>query len=108
MSEQFYETVLPVIGLARTHSDEHSAEWVDFSLAQATEDEPVTRRASTTCGCASRTLRRRSGPMRPIAPFTDFELRIDTPTRASFRGASAGCSLVAGRPTELVNDNRDA
>jgi catechol 2,3-dioxygenase-like lactoylglutathione lyase family enzyme len=43
-SERFFETVLPVIGLARTHSDEHYAEWVDFSLAAASEDKPVTRR----------------------------------------------------------------
>jgi catechol 2,3-dioxygenase-like lactoylglutathione lyase family enzyme len=44
VAERFYETVLPVIGLARTHSDEHYAEWVDFSLAQASDDKPVTRR----------------------------------------------------------------
>jgi catechol 2,3-dioxygenase-like lactoylglutathione lyase family enzyme len=44
VSERFYETVLPVIGLERTHSDEHYAEWVDFSLAQGTDDKPVTRR----------------------------------------------------------------
>src|SRR2546423_6472136 len=44
VSEGLYETVLPLIGLDRTHSDEHYAEWVDFSLAQATEDKPLTRR----------------------------------------------------------------
>jgi predicted lactoylglutathione lyase len=43
-SERFYDTVLPVIGHERTHSDEHYAEWVDFSLVQATGDKPVTRR----------------------------------------------------------------
>jgi catechol 2,3-dioxygenase-like lactoylglutathione lyase family enzyme len=43
-SERFYETVLPVVGLERTHSDEHYAEWVDFSLMQAADDKPVTRR----------------------------------------------------------------
>jgi catechol 2,3-dioxygenase-like lactoylglutathione lyase family enzyme len=43
-SERFYETVLPLIGLARTHSDEHYAEWVDFSLVPASDDKPVTRR----------------------------------------------------------------
>ena len=43
-SEQFYETVLRTIGLERTHSDEHYAEWIDFSLAQASGDKPVTRR----------------------------------------------------------------
>ena len=35
-----------------------------------------------------------------VAPFTGFELRVDEPTRASFRGAGAGFSLVAGPPTE--------
>jgi catechol 2,3-dioxygenase-like lactoylglutathione lyase family enzyme len=44
VSERFYETVLQTIGLERTHSDEHYSEWVDFSLAQATGDKPVTRR----------------------------------------------------------------
>jgi catechol 2,3-dioxygenase-like lactoylglutathione lyase family enzyme len=43
-SERFYETVLPLVGLGRTHSDEHYAEWADFSLAQASDDKPVTRR----------------------------------------------------------------
>jgi catechol 2,3-dioxygenase-like lactoylglutathione lyase family enzyme len=38
-----------------------------------------------------------------IAPFTGFELRVDTPTRASFRGAGAGFSLVAGPPTEYAH-----
>src|ERR671931_1003016 len=44
VSERFYETVLQTIGLERMHSDEHYAEWVDFSLGQATGDKPVTRR----------------------------------------------------------------
>ena len=35
-----------------------------------------------------------------VAPFTGFALRVDEPTRASFRGPGAGFSLVAGRPTE--------
>jgi catechol 2,3-dioxygenase-like lactoylglutathione lyase family enzyme len=42
-SERLYDTVLPAIGLERTHSDEHYAEWVDFSLGQASDDKPVTR-----------------------------------------------------------------
>src|ERR671938_534335 len=37
-SERFYETVLPVIGIERNHSDEHYAEWVDFSLKEPTAD----------------------------------------------------------------------
>src|SRR5947209_4048087 len=43
-SEGFYDTILPTVGLERTHSDEHYAEWVDFSLAQASDDKPLTRR----------------------------------------------------------------
>src|SRR5919201_346250 len=43
-SERFYDTVLPTIGLDRTHSGERYAEWVDFSLAQASDEKPVTRR----------------------------------------------------------------
>jgi catechol 2,3-dioxygenase-like lactoylglutathione lyase family enzyme len=35
-----------------------------------------------------------------IAPFTGFELRVDKPTQASFRGAGAGFTLVPGPPTE--------
>jgi catechol 2,3-dioxygenase-like lactoylglutathione lyase family enzyme len=43
-SERFYETVLHTIGIDRTHSGEHHAEWDDFSVSQATGDKPVTRR----------------------------------------------------------------
>jgi catechol 2,3-dioxygenase-like lactoylglutathione lyase family enzyme len=43
-SEQFYETVLGTLGAATTHCDEHYVEWDDFSLSQASEDKPVTRR----------------------------------------------------------------
>jgi catechol 2,3-dioxygenase-like lactoylglutathione lyase family enzyme len=43
-SERFYETVLLSVGIEKTHSDEHYAEWRDFSLAAATADRPVTRR----------------------------------------------------------------
>src|SRR3954453_13700204 len=32
-SERFYETVLGAIGVSKTASDEHYAEWDDFSLA---------------------------------------------------------------------------
>jgi catechol 2,3-dioxygenase-like lactoylglutathione lyase family enzyme len=42
-SERFYETVLDAIGIDKTHSGEHFAEWKDFSLAEATDDHPVTR-----------------------------------------------------------------
>jgi catechol 2,3-dioxygenase-like lactoylglutathione lyase family enzyme len=43
-SERFYETVLSVIGIDQTYSDEHGAEWNDFSLSASTADKPVTRR----------------------------------------------------------------
>jgi catechol 2,3-dioxygenase-like lactoylglutathione lyase family enzyme len=43
-SERFYDAVLPVVGLAKSYSDEHFAEWGDFSLVQATADSPVTKR----------------------------------------------------------------
>ena len=35
-----------------------------------------------------------------VAPFTGFELVVDEPTHASFRGAGAGFTLVPGPPTE--------
>jgi catechol 2,3-dioxygenase-like lactoylglutathione lyase family enzyme len=43
-SERFYETVLRTLGIQQTHSGEQYAEWDDFSLAQATDEKPVTRR----------------------------------------------------------------
>jgi catechol 2,3-dioxygenase-like lactoylglutathione lyase family enzyme len=42
-SERFYDTVLSTIGLARTQ-DRRYLEWDDFSIAQASDDKPVTRR----------------------------------------------------------------
>jgi catechol 2,3-dioxygenase-like lactoylglutathione lyase family enzyme len=43
-SERFYETVLATLGLEQTHAGEHFTAWGDFSLAQATDEKPVTRR----------------------------------------------------------------
>jgi catechol 2,3-dioxygenase-like lactoylglutathione lyase family enzyme len=43
-SERFYETVLRTIAIEQTHSDEHYAEWDDFSLGAATDEKPPTRR----------------------------------------------------------------
>jgi catechol 2,3-dioxygenase-like lactoylglutathione lyase family enzyme len=43
-SEGFYETVLRALGIEQTHSSEHYAEWDDYSLAQASDEKPVTRR----------------------------------------------------------------
>ena len=165
VSERFYETVLPTIGVERNHSDEHYAEWVDFSL-KASEDKSVTRRlhigftapsrehvdefwrAGTaagfrddgapgprpeysesyygaflldpdgnsteavhhdsvhTRGCIDHLWMRvvdvaaSKRFYETVAPYTGFELRVETPSRASFRGERAGFSVVAGRPTE--------
>jgi catechol 2,3-dioxygenase-like lactoylglutathione lyase family enzyme len=55
-SERFYEVVLRAIGNERTHSDEHYAEWDDFSLAQATAETPVTRRLHIAFYAPSRVL----------------------------------------------------
>src|SRR5882762_10178596 len=41
-SERFYDIVLSAVGL-ESHSDEHYAEWGDFSLVQASEDVPATK-----------------------------------------------------------------
>jgi catechol 2,3-dioxygenase-like lactoylglutathione lyase family enzyme len=43
-TERFYDTVLRMLGIEKTASDEHYAEWDDFSLSQADDDHPVTRR----------------------------------------------------------------
>jgi predicted lactoylglutathione lyase len=42
-SERFYATVLAVIGIDTTHTGEHFTEWNDFSLAEATAWDRVTR-----------------------------------------------------------------
>ena len=42
-SERFYTTVLPTVGLDEPRSDDRYTEWGDFSLAQATAEQPVTR-----------------------------------------------------------------
>jgi catechol 2,3-dioxygenase-like lactoylglutathione lyase family enzyme len=43
-SERFYETVLRTLGIEKTSTGEHYAEWDDFSLSRASDDKPVTRR----------------------------------------------------------------
>jgi catechol 2,3-dioxygenase-like lactoylglutathione lyase family enzyme len=43
-SERFYETVLTVLGIEKDSSDEHFAEWGNFSLAPATREQPATQR----------------------------------------------------------------
>jgi catechol 2,3-dioxygenase-like lactoylglutathione lyase family enzyme len=43
-SERFYDTVLRAVGIEQSYSDEHFAEWKDFSLAAADAEKPVTCR----------------------------------------------------------------
>ena len=43
-SERFYETVLGALGIERSHTGRNFTEWADFSLTQADEEDPVTRR----------------------------------------------------------------
>jgi catechol 2,3-dioxygenase-like lactoylglutathione lyase family enzyme len=43
-SERFYETVLRTLGIEKTHSGRDFTEWDDFSLTQADDEDPVTRR----------------------------------------------------------------
>jgi catechol 2,3-dioxygenase-like lactoylglutathione lyase family enzyme len=43
-SERFYETVLRTLGIERTASGQDFTEWDDFSLSQADDEDPVTRR----------------------------------------------------------------
>jgi catechol 2,3-dioxygenase-like lactoylglutathione lyase family enzyme len=44
VSRRFYETVLEVLGISATYSDERLIEWDDFSLAPASGEKPPTRR----------------------------------------------------------------
>ena len=53
-SERFYETVLATIGIGKTYSDEHFAEWDDFSLAEATAEKPATKRLHVGFAAPSR------------------------------------------------------
>ena len=42
-SARFYETVLRTLGVHKAYSDEHLAEWDDFSLSPAEAEKPPTR-----------------------------------------------------------------
>jgi len=42
-SRRFYVHLLRVVGYEQTHAGEHFDEWNDFSIAQASDDRPVTR-----------------------------------------------------------------
>ncbi len=52
-SEAFYDTVLPVLGLEKSYSDEEFVEWVDFGVVAADDEKPVTRRAHIAFAAAS-------------------------------------------------------
>ena len=43
-SERFYDTVLQPLGVERGHAGRDFTEWQDFSLTQADDEDPVTRR----------------------------------------------------------------
>ena len=43
-SESFYDAVLPVLGVGKTHSGVDFAEWGDYSVVAASEEIPPTRR----------------------------------------------------------------
>ena len=43
-SERFYAVVLAMLGIEKTHAGPHYAEWDDFSVSQANDDRPATRR----------------------------------------------------------------
>ncbi|MGH2921153.1 MAG: VOC family protein [Gaiellaceae bacterium] len=53
-TERFYETVLRTLGIAKTHTDEHLAEWNDFSIAPASDERPTTRRLHVAFAAPSR------------------------------------------------------
>jgi len=53
-SEAFYAKVLPTLGIAQTGSADWLAEWDDFSLSPANENEPVTRRLHVAFAAPSR------------------------------------------------------
>lgn len=53
-SERFYETVLRTLGIERTASGQDFTEWDDFSLSQADDEDPVTRRLHMAFVAASR------------------------------------------------------
>jgi len=50
----FYDTVLQCLGIEATYSDNRFAEWDDFSLAEADDDNPVTGRLHIGFGAPSR------------------------------------------------------
>jgi catechol 2,3-dioxygenase-like lactoylglutathione lyase family enzyme len=44
VSERFFDTVLPVVGLPKSYAGPDYAEWGDFAVEAASSERPVTRR----------------------------------------------------------------
>jgi catechol 2,3-dioxygenase-like lactoylglutathione lyase family enzyme len=53
-SQRFYDTVLATIGIVTTYDDGRFAEWDDFSLSVADDDNPLTRGLHIGFGAPSR------------------------------------------------------
>jgi catechol 2,3-dioxygenase-like lactoylglutathione lyase family enzyme len=53
-SERFYETVLSTLGIEQTSAGQDFTEWDDFSLSQADDEDPVTRRLHVAFAAPSR------------------------------------------------------
>src|SRR5689334_4577996 len=52
-TERFLDTVLPVIGMTKSHSSDWGAEWGDFSMSPVSEGKPLTQRLHIGFGAAS-------------------------------------------------------
>jgi catechol 2,3-dioxygenase-like lactoylglutathione lyase family enzyme len=55
-SKRFYDAVLPVLGIEREAEDDDYLEWGDFSVAETTPENPVTRRLHIGFHARSREL----------------------------------------------------
>jgi catechol 2,3-dioxygenase-like lactoylglutathione lyase family enzyme len=53
-SERFYDTVLQTLGIENTYTDARFAEWDDFSVSAADDENPVTRGLHIGFGARSR------------------------------------------------------
>jgi catechol 2,3-dioxygenase-like lactoylglutathione lyase family enzyme len=53
-SERFYEIVLRTLGIEQTSAGQDFTEWDDFSLSQADDEDPVTRRLHVAFAAPSR------------------------------------------------------
>jgi predicted lactoylglutathione lyase len=54
VTEDFFLTVLPVLGIQQDFSGPEFAEWQDFSVAQAADDDRVTRRVHVAFAAPTR------------------------------------------------------